>query len=67
MVLPRFWSTAALVNLDQAASVAEQAEAFAQESYPAEAAWYHASCSGDLPSPPWSTGVGEPPNAAPQD
>jgi len=55
MVLPRFWSTAAAVNLDQAASVAEESEAFAHESYPAEAAWYRASCGGELPLPPWET------------
>jgi peptidoglycan/xylan/chitin deacetylase (PgdA/CDA1 family) len=49
MVLPRFWSTAAAVNLDQAAAIAEEAEAQARQDYPAEAAWYRASCGGDLP------------------
>jgi Polysaccharide deacetylase len=52
MVLPRYWSTAALVNLDQAVEVAEQAARFALESYSAEAAWYAQACGGELPALP---------------
>ncbi|HSB90273.1 MAG TPA: polysaccharide deacetylase family protein [Anaerolineales bacterium] len=51
MLLPRYWSTAAVVNLDQAVEIAEEAASFAREQYPAEAAWYRASCGGVLPAP----------------
>lgn len=52
MVLPRYWSTAAVVNLDQAVTIAEEAESFSREAYPAEAAWYRQTCGGDLPAAP---------------
>jgi peptidoglycan/xylan/chitin deacetylase (PgdA/CDA1 family) len=52
MVLPRYWSTAAVVNLDQAVKIGEEAASFAREQYPTEAAWYRASCGGELPAPP---------------
>ncbi|HET7009268.1 MAG TPA: polysaccharide deacetylase family protein [Anaerolineales bacterium] len=51
MVLPRYWSTAAWVNIEQAARLAEEAEAFAAERFPQEAAWFRQVCGGDLPPP----------------
>jgi peptidoglycan/xylan/chitin deacetylase (PgdA/CDA1 family) len=52
MVLPRYWSTAAAVNLDQAAALGDEAEAFALANYPAEADWFRQTCGGELPPPP---------------
>lgn len=51
MVLPRYWSTAATVNLDQAVAINEAARAFAEEHQEEELAWYRQYCSGypDLP------------------
>lgn len=50
MLLPRFWSPAALLNLDQATQIGDAARAFAQANYAAEAAWYATQCGGQLPS-----------------
>jgi peptidoglycan/xylan/chitin deacetylase (PgdA/CDA1 family) len=58
MVLPRYWSTAALVNLDQAVRVAEQAARFAHDNFPSEADWYAQSCGGGLPALPSTTDGG---------
>ena len=52
MVLPRYWSTAAVVNLDQAVGIAQEAETFAGEAYAGEAAWYRQTCGGELPPAP---------------
>ncbi|HMK09480.1 MAG TPA: polysaccharide deacetylase family protein [Anaerolineales bacterium] len=52
MVLPRAWSPAATVNLQQAASVGDQAARFAEEQRAGEAAWYLRSCGGALPVAP---------------
>jgi peptidoglycan/xylan/chitin deacetylase (PgdA/CDA1 family) len=49
MLLPRYWDTAALLNLEQAAEMGEAAQAFAMENYPAEAAWYRQNCGSTLP------------------
>lgn len=48
MTLPRFWSSAALLNLDQAFQSSQKALDFAIENYPAEAEWYRQHCSGEL-------------------
>lgn len=48
-LLPRFWSSAAIFNLEQTAAISEAAQAFAEANYPAEAAWYAANCGGQLP------------------
>jgi hypothetical protein len=48
MVLPRAWSSAVNVNLDEAMKISEQAAAFAEQNYTAEAAWYSTYCGGDL-------------------
>jgi peptidoglycan/xylan/chitin deacetylase (PgdA/CDA1 family) len=49
MVLPRAWSTAATVNLQEAADIGDEASRFAAENRPAEAAWYAETCGGPLP------------------
>jgi hypothetical protein len=51
MVLPRFWSTAVYLNLEQAVSIGEQAYLSAMANYDAEADWYHTNCGGHLPPP----------------
>ena len=51
MVLPRAWSSAANVNLDEAVKVSEQAVAYAEANFPVEAAWYHTYCGGELERP----------------
>jgi peptidoglycan/xylan/chitin deacetylase (PgdA/CDA1 family) len=48
MVLPRAWSSAANVNLDEAVKMSEQAAAFAQQNYAEESAWYRTYCGGEL-------------------
>jgi peptidoglycan/xylan/chitin deacetylase (PgdA/CDA1 family) len=52
MVLPRYWDTTANFALDQGVAASKQAKAHAEENYPAEAAWYHSACGGDLPPMP---------------
>ena len=49
MLLPRFWSSAAVINLEHAAEIGDAARAFAEQNYPAEAEWYQANCGGELP------------------
>lgn len=49
MLLPRFWSSAAVLNLQQTADIGDAAQAFAHASYSSEAAWYQANCGGELP------------------
>jgi peptidoglycan/xylan/chitin deacetylase (PgdA/CDA1 family) len=51
MVLPRAWSSAANVNLDVAVKISEQAQAYAEQSYNVEAAWYRTYCGGELNQP----------------
>jgi hypothetical protein len=48
MVLPRAWSSAANVNLDEAVKIGEQAAAFAEANFSVEADWYHTYCGGEL-------------------
>ena len=49
MLLPRYWDTAALLNLEQAAQIGDAAQAFAKENYTAEAVWYRQNCGSALP------------------
>jgi hypothetical protein len=51
MVLPRAWSSAANVNLDEAVKISEQAEAYADANFPIEAAWFKTYCGGELTRP----------------
>lgn len=46
LLLPRYWSTAAYVNLDQAVELGQQAADFANENRRAELDWYNRYCSG---------------------
>ncbi len=48
MVLPRAWSNSANVNLDEAVRISEQASAFAEQNFQAEAEWYHTYCGGEI-------------------
>ncbi len=53
MVLPRYWSTAAYINLDEAVRFGEAAANFAQEQKQAEYLYYQEYCSGypEIPQP----------------
>jgi hypothetical protein len=44
MVLPRYWSTAAYVNLDEAVNISTQAQSFAEKQKETEMAWYNQNC-----------------------
>ena len=48
MVLPRAWSSAVNVNLDEAVKIGDQAAAFAEQSFPTEADWYSTYCGGEI-------------------
>ena len=48
MTLPRFWSSAALLNLDQALQSSQAAYDFALQNYDIEAEWYQANCGEKL-------------------
>ncbi len=52
LLLPRFWSSAALLNLQQTADIGDAAWDFAQANYANEAAWYADNCGGELPPLP---------------
>jgi peptidoglycan/xylan/chitin deacetylase (PgdA/CDA1 family) len=49
LLLPRFWDTAATVNLEQTAQIGDAAQEFARQNYAAEAAWFSQNCVGELP------------------
>jgi peptidoglycan/xylan/chitin deacetylase (PgdA/CDA1 family) len=49
MLLPRFWSSAATLNLEQTAKIGDAAQEFAKKNYAAEAAWFEQNCGGELP------------------
>ncbi|MCW5876127.1 MAG: polysaccharide deacetylase family protein [Anaerolineales bacterium] len=49
LLLPRFWDTAAVFNLEQTAQIGDAAQQFARENHAAEAAWYRQHCGGELP------------------
>lgn len=51
MVLPRAWSTAAIVNLEEAARIGDEAFGHAVAGFPAEAEWFRQSCGGELGLP----------------
>jgi hypothetical protein len=51
MVLPRAWSSAVNVNLDEAVKISEQAAAYAEENFQAEADWYRTYCGGEIENP----------------
>ncbi len=48
MVLPRAWSSAVNVNLDEAVKISEQATEFAEQNFTVEAAWYSNYCGGEI-------------------
>ena len=48
MVLPRAWSNSVNVNLDEAVKISEQAAAYAEENFQAEADWYSTYCGGEI-------------------
>lgn len=48
MVLPRAWSSAVNVNLDEAVRISEQAAAFAEANFGIEADWYSTYCGGEI-------------------
>jgi peptidoglycan/xylan/chitin deacetylase (PgdA/CDA1 family) len=48
LTLPRFWSSAALLNLQQTAALGDEARLFARENYLTEAAWYQENCGAEL-------------------
>jgi hypothetical protein len=48
MVLPRAWSSAVNVNLDDAVKIGEQAAAFAEQNFQTEADWYRTYCGGEI-------------------
>lgn len=45
MVLPRFWSTSAYANLDEAVEISNQARFFSQQNYKAENEWFQSFCA----------------------
>jgi peptidoglycan/xylan/chitin deacetylase (PgdA/CDA1 family) len=49
LLLPRFWSSAATLNLEQTAAIGDEAQSFAKENYAAEAAWFRQNCGSELP------------------
>ena len=48
MVLPRAWSSAVNVNLDEAVKIGDQAAAFAEQNFQTEADWYSTYCGGEI-------------------
>ncbi|MCW5873030.1 MAG: polysaccharide deacetylase family protein [Anaerolineales bacterium] len=48
LLLPRYWNSAAELNLQQAADANDAARQFARENYAAEAAWFSQNCGGEL-------------------
>ena len=49
LLLPRYWSTAAYLNLDMAVEIGQQAADFAAQNRQKETAWYQRNCPGYLP------------------
>jgi peptidoglycan/xylan/chitin deacetylase (PgdA/CDA1 family) len=49
MVLPRYWSTAAFINLDEAVQISKQAISFAADNQASEYEYYQKYCQGTLP------------------
>ena len=48
MVLPRAWSSAVNVNLDEAVKIGEQAAAFAEQNFQKETDWYRIYCGEEI-------------------
>jgi hypothetical protein len=48
MVLLRAWSSAVNFNLDETVKISEQAAAYAEENFQAEADWYKTYCGGEI-------------------
>ncbi|OGO62758.1 MAG: hypothetical protein A2029_01060 [Chloroflexi bacterium RBG_19FT_COMBO_47_9] len=48
MVLPRAWSSAVNVNLDEAVKISELAAVFAEQNFQNEADWYRTYCGGEI-------------------
>jgi peptidoglycan/xylan/chitin deacetylase (PgdA/CDA1 family) len=46
MVLPRYWSTAAYINLDEAVRISDEARQFGEDHRQEEQDWYNSYCSG---------------------
>ena len=49
MVLPRFWSTSATVNLDEAVAMQDKMAAFSEKNRAEEYRWFAAFCAGNPP------------------
>ncbi|MEW6503360.1 MAG: polysaccharide deacetylase family protein [Chloroflexota bacterium] len=49
LLLPRYWSTAAYMNLDQAVELGQQAAEYARQNQQAELEWYQRYCHGSYP------------------
>lgn len=49
LLLPRYWDSAAELNLRQAAEIGDAAQQFARQNHAAEAAWFAQNCGGELP------------------
>ncbi len=47
LVLPRYWSTSAYGNLDEAVEISNQARFFAQQNYQLENEWFQSYCDGN--------------------
>lgn len=56
LVLPRYWSTTAYINLDEALEISTQASLFAEQNRAAEYQWYQAFCDNSTPLPTYSEG-----------
>jgi peptidoglycan/xylan/chitin deacetylase (PgdA/CDA1 family) len=56
MVLPRYWSNSAYINLDQAVELSIQAEEFAQSNQADEYHWYQLFCPGYADLVPFGPG-----------
>jgi Polysaccharide deacetylase len=48
MVLPRAWSSAVNVNLEEAVKIGDQAGVFAEQNFTTESDWYSTYCGGEI-------------------
>jgi hypothetical protein len=46
MLLPRYWSSSAYINLDDALTISKQSQLFAEENQETELKWYTSFCQG---------------------
>ncbi|GAP10234.1 predicted xylanase/chitin deacetylase [Bellilinea caldifistulae] len=49
LLLPRYWSTAAYMNLDQAVELGQQAADYARQNQQTEMEWYNRYCGANYP------------------